>query len=302
VTAAERALRKVRNIFLAGFVRTTSQSLSLIASTFKRHGYYCRSRKPANSVSRKKSCINCARAKIRCDWTIGRCSNCKTKDIVCQYTNEVTHNLPSTESDIFGDSNALHESLALSTNGGDAPSSCAESTDLFTLSSPDFSFDLDTNLALFSPKNNFPEAIFAETLDLQSQQSSLLSLSSFPSALEVSPTYDLEYPLRDLTRCMLRRRLAKPQHQVHATLIIQIIASFPAMMLRRETFPPFIHTHSFSAVSGKEHDIPEALINCMSIAQLFKTRTKENSRFLWKTIRMEHERLWSEVRQVIKPM
>ena len=63
------------------------------------------------------------------------------------------------------------------------------------------------------------------------------------------------------------------------------------MMLRKETFPPFIH--SSYCLHG---EMPKALVNCMSIVQMFSTRTSASNEFVWRTIRMEQERLWVEVR------
>jgi hypothetical protein len=268
-----------------------------IASTYKRHGYYCRSKKPGQTTSRKRSCTSCSQAKIRCDWKLPRCTNCNVKDIECRYTEGALQN-------ILGSTSTLTDgvdypegtgSLALSRSSNgiliqDPPA------ELDNILWPNFSLDLDANedvsvlSSTVSAKSTLTGAIFPDMLNFQSQPVAAAS-NPFPPG----PTYSLQYPFEDSSRCMRRRKLINPHVQTHATLIIQILSSFPAMMLRKETFPPFIHPRSFSSVPGKEYEMPEALVNCMSIAQLFKTRTKENSRFLWKSIRMEHERLWHEV-------
>lgn len=74
-----------------------------------------------------------------------------------------------------------------------------------------------------------------------------------------------------------------------ASLLSQAISAFPQMMLRRQTFPPFIHAHWHLP------SLPETLANCMSIAQLFATRTAETRPFLWRTIGTEVRRLQDEV-------
>lgn len=74
-----------------------------------------------------------------------------------------------------------------------------------------------------------------------------------------------------------------------AGLLSQAISAFPQMMLRRQTFPPFIHAHWHLP------SLPETLANCMSIAQLFATRTTETRPFLWRTIGIEVKRLQDEV-------
>lgn len=74
-----------------------------------------------------------------------------------------------------------------------------------------------------------------------------------------------------------------------ANLISRIVSAFPQMMLRRHTFPPFIHPYWHKA------SVPENLANCMSIAQLFVSRTTDTRPFLWKTIEAEQKRCLDEV-------
>ncbi len=102
------------------------------------------------------------------------------------------------------------------------------------------------------------------------------------------------------------KRSSKPNHvallrsehplaQHNADLVIQALRSFPAMMLRRETLPWYIHRH-FRVNNSTTAAWPEALSNCMSIAQMFALRTPDTKPFLWRTIRIEHRRLSKEVR------
>ncbi|KAF4452582.1 hypothetical protein F53441_4601 [Fusarium austroafricanum] len=84
----------------------------------------------------------------------------------------------------------------------------------------------------------------------------------------------------DLTR--VSNRLSSLQHA--SRVIMQMLYAYPQMMLRRQTFPPFIHPHWHDKV------LPETLGNCMSIAQLFAARTPETEAFLWRMVRAEEER------------
>ncbi|KAF0325421.1 hypothetical protein GQ607_007455 [Colletotrichum asianum] len=61
------------------------------------------------------------------------------------------------------------------------------------------------------------------------------------------------------------------------------------MMLRRSTFPPFIHPHQ------DKSKLPVPLANCMGIAVLYAARNKDTQAFLWKTIRDEQERCLREL-------
>ena len=87
----------------------------------------------------------------------------------------------------------------------------------------------------------------------------------------------------------------RPHAHHNADLIIQSLRSFPTMMTRRETFPWFIHPHSRSSFESTEAVLPDALSNCMSIAQIFAARTTETKAFLRQTIRAEYHRFGVEV-------
>jgi hypothetical protein len=90
----------------------------------------------------------------------------------------------------------------------------------------------------------------------------------------------------DLTR--VSNRLSSLQHA--SRVIMQMLYAYPQMMLRRQTFPPFIHPH------WHQKHLPETLGNCMSIAQLFASRTPETEPFLWKMISAEQDRFRDKVR------
>ncbi|RGP73082.1 ATP-dependent dna helicase pif1 [Fusarium longipes] len=84
----------------------------------------------------------------------------------------------------------------------------------------------------------------------------------------------------DLTR--VSNRLSSLQHA--SRIIMQMLYAYPQMMLRRQTFPPFIHPH------WHQKQVPETLSNCMGIAQIFASRTPESEPFLWKMIDSEQGR------------
>lgn len=88
---------------------------------------------------------------------------------------------------------------------------------------------------------------------------------------------------------------ALPHAQHNADLIIQSLRALPTMMLRRETFPWFIHPRSHPLANCLDTGLPEALSNCMSIAQMFASRTTETKHFLRQTIGVEYRRFLAEV-------
>jgi hypothetical protein len=90
-------------------------------------------------------------------------------------------------------------------------------------------------------------------------------------------------------------QMERPLAQHNADLIIQSLRSFPAMMLRKETFPWYVHQQS-QILMEPTNALPETLSKCMGIAQMFALRTLETAPFLWHTIKAEHRRLINEVR------
>lgn len=76
----------------------------------------------------------------------------------------------------------------------------------------------------------------------------------------------------------------KAYAQHSADLIVEALYAIPDQMLRRETFPPFIHPHwSLSA-------LPESLAVCMNLASIYSARALELRAFLWRTILTEQKR------------
>jgi hypothetical protein len=67
-----------------------------------------------------------------------------------------------------------------------------------------------------------------------------------------------------------------------------MLLTYPRMMTRRETFPPFVHAHS--PAGDDTNNLPDHLINCMGIAQLFTVCNDDTRVFVWSTIREEMRR------------
>lgn len=92
----------------------------------------------------------------------------------------------------------------------------------------------------------------------------------------------------------------RPHAQHNADIVIKSLRSFPTMMLRRETFPWFIHPHSHLP-SRTRAALPEPLSACMSIAQMFASRTSETKHLLYRAIRAEYRRCTDKVRSLPTP-
>ena len=126
-------------------------------------------------------------------------------------------------------------------------------------------------------------------------QSHLGSASQAPWVTSsANPPYTLDlhglitYPRECLT--VLQPINIVVKHSTH--LLMQALRPYPLMMLRKETFPPFIHAHWHGQDA---HALPEPILNCMSIAQMYVFRSEETKPFLWRTIKGEDERFLSQV-------
>ncbi|EFX02022.1 c6 zinc finger domain containing protein [Grosmannia clavigera kw1407] len=95
----------------------------------------------------------------------------------------------------------------------------------------------------------------------------------------------LSLPLQQFPDCLTRLPSTDPVHRYGTRLMVQVLRSYPAMMLRRETFPPFIHARNGRGTQT----LPAPLANCMGIAQLFAGRSPETRSFLWHSIRCESQ-------------
>ena len=99
-------------------------------------------------------------------------------------------------------------------------------------------------------------------------------------------TFSNELALQSTPEQMRRVRFSNPITQNNANHIIRILECMPYMMLRRETFPAFIHSYK-----GVQNSLPEPLLTCMDISQLFTSRRKSNNSLIWRTCQAELFRL-----------
>lgn len=118
-----------------------------------------------------------------------------------------------------------------------------------------------------------------------------------PYHLKIEPNQDWSHVFRlnpytssllpnTLENFVLRPKpMPTPLLRAHSTRLIHMLRSIPRMMTRRNTFAPFIHPHWHSDA------LPEPLANCMTIAQMVCQQESGNTALVWRTIRLEQERL-----------
>lgn len=115
--------------------------------------------------------------------------------------------------------------------------------------------------------------------------SPMMTLSSFPSV--ASPSTNPISASSDIVQ-LAKNKVQTCKGQIFVTMIIDLIHAYPRMMMRRETFPPFVHA-CFPAGNNQQNKLPSHLTSCMGIAQLFAVCNDDTRLFVWETI-------WAELR------
>lgn len=114
---------------------------------------------------------------------------------------------------------------------------------------------------------------------------------AFPSPhLSIPPQ-----PTNSLRSLIQRPKLGSVAQRT-SSLILHTLKSYPLMMLRHNTLPPFIHPQP--ALSDVDDNYMEPLSNCISLVHMISSGVQGSRKLFWKNVRMECERLGEEVCQV----
>lgn len=95
-------------------------------------------------------------------------------------------------------------------------------------------------------------------------------------------------------RSLVQRPKIKAGTQRIANLMFHTLKSFPQMMLRPDTLPPFIHP-AWVSEGVFDTDHLEPLNNCISLVHMVNSRVRGSRKLFWRNVRMECERLCEEV-------
>ncbi|KAF2278343.1 uncharacterized protein EI97DRAFT_431584 [Westerdykella ornata] len=286
-------------------------------STLKRHGYYCRSRKGVTSP-RSRSCIACARGKVRCNNARPTCSRCSQRNLTCIYPTSKGPN--TTRSRLQGNRNA---SLPASDSPLPRPRrpSASVNTTPTTDSTVQFPHDafnsvlqgedyLDT---LWS--DDFRDLEFPLLVDPQSgvgPEDALLQITtpnqciSYPDALTVPTEHELaQIPQVNLTmtptqtpRAFTNRSKLGAGALTIANLMKHMLNSYPLLIHTHNSLPPFIHPRLLS--QDARHGHLESLANCINLVRMVGSGIQGSGKLFWKNVRLECERLLDEHRAYTK--
>lgn len=290
-----------------------SQCGASLESALKRHGYYCRSRRVGNTT-RSRACISCAGGKARCDNRRPECSRCITKGIECHYPAKTPKGTPPRiqHSD---DAPAEQRKRAFSLQAA-SPSignrqEASNGSEIFSdsgviVSEPEF-----TDIGGEYLGWNGPDVDFADLLNPQANDQTVPYPSSRSSSLvrhsklstdqavqvqQATSSSNVSIPTTPTStfRSFIQRPKMKTGTSRIANLILHTLKSYPLMMMRHNTLPPFLHPRVIS--SDVANDEMEPLTNCLSLVHMISSGFHGSRKLFWKNVQMECERLCEEVR------
>ncbi|KAH7109300.1 hypothetical protein B0J11DRAFT_238050 [Dendryphion nanum] len=279
-------------------------------STLKRHGYYCRSQKQPKSSARLRSCVLCVKAKARCDNKFPSCKRCSEKNTECRYA--ISKHKPSLEQHARDQTRtvqlidqefshiALPGAIQFST-GFDSRVAENEPLDLNfgIFDDNSFSWDLSTVVGSNSQDpgadENQVQPSFEDSTNLILFGQSGLFDQGIQVAQKATPMmpcipYMPDFTLRSFEHLFVTDGASKKT----SMLIVRLLTSYPAMMRKHNSLPPFIHPYFLTNVNNPDIKALESFNTCVSLMQITNTEPRGGRKLLWRNIRLECERLQEE--------
>lgn len=285
----------------------------MTASTLKRHGYYCRSRRAAVPTPRSRSCISCAQGKARCDNRRSGCSRCIAKAIQCQYPETTRRSIgPKIQHSRNG---SIERRMATPLLVAGSPrfensQEAGNSGDMILDNTPVISDPVFTDIGgdylnWEDPQINFA-GFWNPQLDIGTVQYPppgptpsfhhlIPSTNHTPHIPQATLSSYISIPKQPTTtfRSLIRRPKLSTGAQRTANLILHTLKSYPMMMQRHSTLPPFIHPRLISSETKNGH--MEPLTNCICLMHMISSGVQGSRKLFWKNVKMECERMCEEV-------
>jgi hypothetical protein len=151
---------------------------------------------------------------------------------------------------------------------------------------------------------NFPNIGFSDLLALQASCDVTQLISPSPSppdsrsllyginldAFAASSAIPAQMPP---VHTLIRRPALESGRQRTANLILHTLKSYPLMIMRHKTMPPFIHP-GFVASNADSDDL-EPLNNCISLLHMYGSGVDGSKKLFWRNVRVECERINQKV-------
>jgi hypothetical protein len=94
-------------------------------------------------------------------------------------------------------------------------------------------------------------------------------------------------------RSLITRPGRDPGQQRIANLVLQTLKSYPLMIIRHNTLPPFVHPCSTNF--DREEENTESMANCLNLMHMLGSKIRGSSKLFWKNVRWECERMREQV-------
>jgi hypothetical protein len=149
---------------------------------------------------------------------------------------------------------------------------------------------LSTQVQASDPMASFLDGLSPSLL----QDSTVPTSHTMQLQLHQQPTLSPTLPLLGPT--LVQRPRPENGRQKTAGFILHTLKSFPQMMLRHNTLPPFIHPRLMTppSIADREDEL-EPLHNCISLLHMLRGRVAGSRKLFWRNVRMECERFLQEV-------
>jgi hypothetical protein len=133
------------------------------------------------------------------------------------------------------------------------------------------------------------EGLLSPESDLSISRTVPTPATTFSSkiSMPLQPSYTVRY----LT---LRQNIKTGLPQRIVNMMLHTLRSYPLMMLRHNTLPPFIHPQ-LSSYPDVEDGRPNPLSNCVSLVHMISSGVRGSRKLFWKNVGLECERLCVEV-------
>lgn len=158
-------------------------------------------------------------------------------------------------------------------------------------------FDLNIDFTDFSSLSSNLEGAWYDSLDSSNLARHSPSPNDATQRMQqaANPSIDLIFhspSTYDVRSFNPRARSSTGTHRT-SNLILHTLKSYPMMILRDQTLPPFIHPHLVS--NEVEYKDMEPLSNCVNLIHMLSSGFSGSRKLFWKNVRMDCESLYTNV-------
>lgn len=273
--------------------------------SYTRHTGYCR-RARTRPRARVRSCRACSLAKAKCSFH-SQCLRCVRKGIECSYDagpvpprdpvavrDVLAHDAAAIPADLFADNNFTSKDPFPESATFDQSAIDWSTIDDIFLQSPDNKLSdfaaptakLMLNSSSFLDTNSSSQQSVERLFTNVDEDTLSITQSRVVKHDQLVPHIAPQAPAREQdTHLLARLPASRPNSRFASSILMQMLRSFPEMVLRRENFPFFVHPISCRDTSDSV--LPEPLLNCIGIAQVFASHNPQSKSFLWRAIESE---------------